>query len=215
MSVTSALPREQAIARILELTGAPEATSNQPWLVVTVGLPGSGKSTFARRPSKATGACVLESDALRAALFDPPTHQPEESRQLFDALYAAATRLLKTGASVIVDATNLRERDRRRAYDVATAAGAEILVLHFRVPEHVIAERLIKRGNGRDPEDRSAAGLAVYTMLAETEEPIRRQHWRIDTSNEAATALALQRAIETLTPRMTAPQGRDTGGSIS
>ena len=215
MSVTSALSREQAIARILELTGRPEARGDQPWLVVLAGLPGSGKSTFARRLSRSTGAIVLESDALRVALFGRPTHEPQESRQLFDALYAAADRLLQQGARVIVDATNLRARDRRQACEAARASQAGVLLLHFRAPLQVIAARLASRGGGADPDDRSSAGLAVYAKLAETEEAILRDHWKIDTSDPVATDSALQRAIETLEPRTSAAGGRDTGGSIS
>lgn len=88
-------------------------------------------------------------------------------------------------------------------------------MLHFRASQQVIAARLANRGSGTDPEDRSSAGPAVYAKLAETEEAIRRDHWKIDTSDPAATDAALQRAIETLEPRTTAAEGRDTGGSIS
>ena len=215
MSVTSALTREQAIARILELTGQPEATGGRPWVVVMVGLPGSGKSTFSRRLASMTGAIVLESDALRAALFETPTHLPDESKQLFEALYGAAHCLVQAGASVIIDATNLREQDRQRAYDLAEVTGAEMLVLHFRVPERIIADRLTKRDSGGDPDDKSKAGLAVYAKLAETEEPVSREHWKIDTSDAAATEAALQRAIETLRPLRERAKGQNTGGSIS
>ena len=215
MSVTSALPRAQAIARILELTAHPEVTGTRPWLVVTVGLPGSGKSTFARRLARATGAAVLESDGLRRALFPRASHGAAESKQLFDALYGAASRLLEDGVSVVVDATNLRERDRVRAYEVAEGVGVPVLLIHFRAPERVIAERLSKRGAGADPEDSSTAGLSVYMMLAETEEPVTREHWKIDTSDVDATEAALQRAIETLTTQPRPAVGRHTGGSNS
>lgn len=215
MSVTSALPREQAIARILELTPRTEAKSDRPWLVVTVGLPGSGKSTFARKLAAATGAVVLESDHLRRALFSAPSHAAGESKLLFEALYGAARRLLREGASVLVDATNLRERDRCRAYDLAESTGTTLLVLHFRAPERVIAERLSRRVAGGDPEDRSTAGLGVYMMLAETEEPITPEHWEIDTSDTQATQSALQRAIETMKSQPSPAEGRPTGGSNS
>jgi hypothetical protein len=214
MSVTSAVPRDQAISRILELTTRPAARAEKPWLVVTAGLPASGKSTFGRKLARATGAAVLESDALRTALFGAPTHTKEESHRLFDALYGAAGRLLQDGCSVIVDATNLRERDRERAYAVAEASGAGLLLLHFRAPAAVITERLDRRSSGGDPDDRSTAGLAIYNRMAETEEPIRREHWKIDTSDASATEAALQRAIETLNP-IHAAKSRDTGGSIS
>lgn len=213
MSVTSALPREQAIARILELTGAHAAKHHAPWLVVTAGLPGSGKSTFSRRLAKATGAVVLESDELRAVLFGAPVHDRRESTLLFEGLYGAAQGLLLDGVSVIVDATNLRERDREQAYKVAARTGARILVLHFRASEAVTAERLSNRERRCDIEDKSTAGMAVYRRMAETEEPVSRDHWKIDTSDPEATDRALQRAIETLRPTQDAAIGPINGGS--
>ncbi len=200
MSVTSALPREEAITRILQLTSRPETQSDRPWLVMTVGLPGSGKSTFCRRLARGADTALLESDALRRALFAQPTHEREESMRLFDALYEAAKRLLQAGASVIVDATNLRERDRQRAYDVSAATGSQLLVLHFRAPEDVTTERLSGREKRTDPEDKSTAGIAVYQRMAQTEEPLTREHWDIDTADSTATDAALQRAITTLRP---------------
>ena len=197
MSVTSALPREQAIARILELTGQPTTKGRKPWLVVTVGLPGSGKSTFSRKLAKATGASVLESDALRTALFGSPTHEKAESRLLFDALYGAAERLLAG------------------SYDVAANAGAEVLVLHFHAPLSIIAERMSCRDKHDDPEDKSTAGMAIYNRMADTEEPLTRDHWRIDTSDAATTDAALQRAIEILKTTPQPARGPSTGGSIS
>jgi predicted kinase len=200
MSVISALPREAAIARILQLTTRPESKSDRPWLVMAVGLPGSGKSTFSRKLARGSGATLLESDALRKALFVEPTYESEESARLFDALYGAAKELLQTGASVIVDATNLRERDRQRGYEVSAEMGCEILVLHFRAPEAVIAQRLTGRTLHMDPEDNSAAGIAVYQRMAQTEEPLTREHWDIDTADSAATNIALQHAIDILKP---------------
>jgi predicted kinase len=181
--------------------------------VLTVGLPASGKSRFCRALAAATGALVLESDALRTALFAPATHDTDESRRLFDAVYGAARRLLAQRANVIVDATNLRERDREQAYAAAEAAGADVLVLHFRAPQRVIAARLAARGRGEDPDDCSTAGMAVYDKLAETEEPIRRQHRRIDTSYAAATRAALNELTEILAARRLTAVRPDTGGS--
>ena len=214
MSVTSALPRKQAVARILEQTGRPAAKYEKPWLVLMVGLPGSGKSTFARKLARETGAVILESDALRKALFDAPTHESDESKQLFGAIYDATRLLLESGASVIIDATNLRERDRRPAYDAAAATGVQLLVLHFKAPEAVTAQRLSGRDNHVDPDDQSTAGMGVYARMAETEEPLSRAHWEIETSDVENTQAALRRAIETL--KSTHAVGEPhTGGSNS
>jgi predicted kinase len=214
MSVTSAHPVQQAVSRILKLAGNGLVSGAAPVLVLTVGLPASGKSTFARRLARDTGATILESDSLRSALFPTPSHSATESKRLFEAIYAAAGLLLRRGISVIVDATNLRESGRQAAYASAEEAGAQVLVLHFIAPEPVIAGRLERRTCGDDPDDRSSATMAVYRSMSETEEPISRDHWTIDTSDDAATEVALRNAVEALTGRPAA-QAHHTGGTIS
>lgn len=169
-----------------------------PSLVLTVGLPGSGKSTFCRALAARTGATVLESDALRGLLFHQPGHSVEESRQLFRVIYAAAEVLLQEGTSVIIDATNLRERDRRPAYALSQATGARLLLVHFSAPESVIAARLAGRVAGENPDDCSTAGMAVYLRMRETQEPLAREHMQIDTSDAVATAQALDTLAGTL-----------------
>ncbi|HLG11830.1 MAG TPA: ATP-binding protein, partial [Dehalococcoidia bacterium] len=131
------------MVRILKAVAeAPPQRGTAPTLVLTVGLPGSGKSTFARRLALATGAAVLESDALRRLLFGEPSYSAAENRRLFEALPAAARELLERGRNVIIDATNLRESDRQPAYSLAQETGAQLLILRFSAPDSVIRQRL-------------------------------------------------------------------------
>jgi uncharacterized protein len=205
------------VARILEFIGATPATVAQPALILMAGLPGSGKSTFARRLAGATGATVLESDALRQLLFGGPTHQAAESRALFSAIFVAAGMLLRDGSSVIIDATNLKRSDRRPAHELASATGARLGIVQTKAPEAVILERLAWRAAGLDGGDHSLAGVAVYRQMAEEALPIIEEHREIDTSDERATDAALAGLTEELRLMgATCPAvAHVTGGSIS
>ncbi|EAZ83904.1 AAA family ATPase [Lysinibacillus fusiformis] len=79
-------------------------------VIFTVGLPGSGKSTFVKQLAKRENAVVLSSDAIRQELFGDATKQ--KSRQVFRTLYERLNDLVAKGYTVIVDATNI-ERERR------------------------------------------------------------------------------------------------------
>ena len=59
--------------------------------------------------------------------------------------------------------------------------------MRVEAPEDVIASRLAQReaGNG-DSEDNSTADLAVYRRMASSVEPIRRNHYAVDTSRDIA-----------------------------
>jgi predicted kinase len=158
-------------------------------LFLLAGLPGAGKSTFARALAQETGALVVESDRLRRLLFGQPVFSGRESEALFRALNSATRRLLEEGYAVIVDATNLSESDRRPFYELADALGFVLAVVALDAPVPVVERRLeerLARSCGY-----SYADVAVYHRMRERVEPISRAHRRIDTSDRAGMQAAL------------------------
>jgi predicted kinase len=160
-----------------------------PALVAVSGLPGSGKSYFCRRLVSRYPIALLESDALRKALFGQPTHSPEESRRLFAACHHVIDRLLAAGISALLDATNLREAHRRQLYAIADRHGAKLVLVSLRAPAAVVEERLATRGRHADPADLSEAGPEVYERMRTLDEPIERPHIVVDTSADIEPAV--------------------------
>ena len=156
-------------------------------LVVVSGLPGSGKSHFSRQLASRAPLAVVESDAMRSALFGTPTHSGAESARVFRACHALIEDLLRRGIPVLFDATNLIEHFRERLYSIAHRTDAKLVIVRVEAPEDVITHRLTQReaGNG-DSEDNSTAGLDVYRRMAPHVEPIRRNHYAVDTSRDIA-----------------------------
>lgn len=165
-----------------------------PALILLSGLPGSGKSHFCRELVKRVPPLlVLESDALRAILFSDPTHSGSENARLFPALHRLLERLLRFEHQVVVDATNLRRRNRRMLYDIAFRVGAPLLIIETIAPEDVIRQRLSQReadiAAGVQTGDISTAGNDVYDRMIRSAQPIRRDHITVDTSQDIAPAL--------------------------
>jgi predicted kinase len=79
-------------------------------LVLLVGPSGAGKSTFARE--FAHSHVVLSSDHFRQVISGDIKDQSIND-QVFVALHAATKSLIRNGVSVCIDATNLRDRDRK------------------------------------------------------------------------------------------------------
>ena len=178
---------------MLALGALPARRYSPPQLFLTAGLPGAGKSSFARRLAPAIDAVILESDALRRVLFALPVHSPAESTRLFRALHRVARQLLREGVNLIIDATSLRRSDRAPVYATAEATGAQLHVLHFVAPEPVILQRLEHRlATG---EDVLAADADAYRRLIDTQEPLTGDFYRIDTSDPTATEAALTKLI--------------------
>jgi predicted kinase len=185
-------------SQLLSVDGEGRAAAGQrsSALVLLVGLPGSGKSTFARRLAPLLDAVILESDALRRLLFETPRHGEGESKRLFRAMQAATQRLLHYGRSVIVDATNLRESHRRPFYDIAAKTGARLHVVHLTASEDVILDRLAHRRDILDPTEASTAFEAVFALLQQQEEAPIGPHLRVDTSDPVAIDAALRTLVE-------------------
>jgi predicted kinase len=106
-------------------------------IVVLVGLPGSGKSTYVEQ----AGGQGLASDAIRRLLADDETDQTIHTR-VFQTLRYLLEQRLEIGRPVtFIDATNLTPEERRPYIEIARAHDCEIEAVFFDVPLEVCRER--------------------------------------------------------------------------
>jgi predicted kinase len=166
----------------------PEPTVD-PALIVVSGLPGTGKSYFSRRLARRLPFLILESDALRKALFTPPDYSLPESGRLFQACHLLIQRLLGRGIPVIFDATNLSERHRERLYSIADRMGARLILVRVEAPAVVAQERLKARAAGTDLATSSDADWGVYQRMRPSADKISRNHYAVDTSRDITPVL--------------------------
>jgi predicted kinase len=131
-------------------------------IVLLVGLPGSGKSTYLER----LGVQGLSSDAVRGLLADDETDQSIH-REVFATLrYLLRRRLALQRPVTYLDATHLTVRERRPYVKMGQLYGCAVEAVFFDVPLEVCRER--NRGRRRMvPEDvleRMAAKLTPPTI---------------------------------------------------
>lgn len=100
-----------------------------PVLTVLSGLPGAGKTTYARAYVATTGAVLVGRDELRAALVSL------DCEGTITALMCDLARaILRTGRSVIVDAWNLHPADRTAWQLLAAETEARLAWVHLTTP---------------------------------------------------------------------------------
>ena len=117
--------------------------SKQPrgYVVLAIGLPGSGKTTWYKR----RGVTPLSSDMLRSILFDDITEQRYQGLVFSTLRSLLRARLIAKMPWNYVDATNLSPHERRQWIKMAKSFGYEVHAVFFDVPLSVCLERNSKR----------------------------------------------------------------------
>jgi predicted kinase len=110
-------------------------------LVITVGLPGSGKSSYLAR----LGANPISSDEIRRLITDNPHDQAMNAR-IFAVLRYLVRQRLRAGRPVTyVDATHLTPWERQPYVGIAKLFQCELEAIFFDVPLEVCMVRNLLR----------------------------------------------------------------------
>jgi predicted kinase len=131
-----------------------------PRVILAVGLPGSGKSTWLA----GLGAHAISSDAIRLQLADDETDQSIHERVFATMRYILEQRLELRRPVTYIDATNLTRRDRLPFIELVRKHGCEAEALYFDVPVAVCKARNAGRLRIVPPE-------ALDVMAAKLEPP--------------------------------------------
>jgi predicted kinase len=144
----SAVPQRSAPAPV---AAAPVPQTQHPSkgvVVLAVGLPGSGKSSWFKRHN----ISPLSSDVLRSMLFDDPAEQRFQDLVFSNLRSMLKARLIARRPTNYVDATNLTPQERHNWVKLAKDFGYEAHAVFFDVPLDVCIERHQRRDR-TVPED--------------------------------------------------------------
>ena len=129
----------------------------RPRIIVLVGLPGCGKTTFVER----LRAPVLSSDHIRRLLADDENNQLIHNRVFATIRYLLRHRLAIGRPITYIDATHLTPSERRPYIILGQIYNCSVEALYFDVPVEVCKQRNRQRARVVPEEviDRMAARL--------------------------------------------------------
>ncbi len=128
----------------------------KPFLFILYGYPGAGKTYFSRQFSEEVQVAHLQSDRIRAELFEQPRYDKQENAVVNQLMNYMTEEFLSAGLSVIYDVNAARTGQRHMLSDLAMRYRAQPLVIWFQLDVDTAFERTIHRDRRRS-DDKYAA----------------------------------------------------------
>ena len=119
-----------------------------PFLAITCGVSGSGKSWLAQQLAEPTAAIVIRSDKERKRLPDisaDDLYLTQNTDRVYALILQLARQVAEYNYSVIVDATFLTIFWRERAQSIAQQMGFKFHILHCQADSRILERRIAQR----------------------------------------------------------------------
>src|SRR5690554_517320 len=129
-------------------------------LIMVMGLPGSGKSYFAKRLCKRINAHYIGSDQLRRESETIRRYEWEDKLSIYVSMRGRVETALKEGNAVVLDATFFKNELRAPFISLAENLKIPFFQINIIASEEVIKERISV------PREDSDADYEVYKKLA-------------------------------------------------
>ena len=126
--------------------------------VIGIGVPGSGKTTYLKPLAKREGLAYLSADDIRAEVNGDPGDQSNHL-VVMRLLHERLLQNLQQGKGLVIDMTNSRQQDRRKAVIFCRQHGAtDVVAYWFNTPLSLAKQR--NRERTRVVPDRAVEVMA-------------------------------------------------------
>lgn len=156
----------------------------RPFLAITHGFSGAGKSTFALMAVERFGAIRLRSDIERMRLFrkegqEKDIYTPEATESTYARLAELAENVIGGGYAAVADATFLKRAQRERFEHLAQRLGVRLVILDITCDDAELRHRIRQRFEQKS--DVSEADEAVLELQKNACEPLTEEerHFRL------------------------------------
>jgi len=120
-------------------------------LIILVGCPGAGKSTWGKKFAQENNLTYVSTDSIRAELGTGESDQTV-SAQAFATARARVSAALGAGKSAMIDATSVSKKARKDWINLGRGHAAYIIAVTFEVPRDELLRRDAQRDRHVGPE---------------------------------------------------------------
>ncbi len=150
-----------------------------PFVLVVMGLPGSGKTFLAKRLAPVLNAVHISSDRVRKQEQRLGWYTSSDKQWIYQEMLVQATKLLQQEKSVVLDGTFHRRTYRQLVKDFAAIHRWPLFFVEMTAGEETIHQRVTK------PRPDSEADYPVYQLLKQQYEPLQLPHLPLDSSRQS------------------------------
>lgn len=137
-----------------------QLTLNRPLILIIIGLPGAGKSFFARQFAETFGVACISENYVRSTLFSAPQFSREENAIIENLQQYMLGELVKTKRTFLLDGGCETRAQRLWVEKLAQQNGYDTLNIWVQTDEATAKLRATKRGN-KKPEDLNSHSLSA------------------------------------------------------
>ncbi len=150
-------------------------------LILVCGLPGTGKTTVAKKIADKTKSFVFNTDIVRKELFEKPKYTKKEKELIYNLLFEMTEKFLKSAKNVVLDGTFYKKELRERVRKIAENMNSDFHIVEVVCDEKILKKRMGKRTKKRTPSD---ADFEIYKKIEKEFEPIREKHFVVETGKD-------------------------------
>ena len=166
-----------------------EMSDKIPCIIIIFGLPGTGKTTFARLLAHKLQLRHFNTDMIRTAIGRRQQYSDNSKSMIYDEILLLTRKELSNGKSVIVDGTFYRESLRQKFKVLANEMESSIKWIEICADPETVKKWISKK------RTYSEADFSVYQIVQSEFDPIQEPYIKLYSDKEELSIL-VKKAIE-------------------